>query len=275
MPKLKQPLNELQTEILLILYKFRFATRDLIVTYQELTSRTYTRERLINLLNQGYIARHYDGKDKIAGRPAVYFLDARGIRFLLEPKQLDEFKLNPKVLNLVYKDKHASKLFQDRCLNIFQIYTVFNKLYSDNLDFFTGSELHDNDLFLKPLPFAYVTFSGKYSRKPDYVIELMDSTKSYFIHRRRLNQYLKQYEGYTWQNKTNGSYPTLLLIADSPNLERRLQKSMAFSINSRNVNNFNVYTTTLKALLYSKDLKDKFWSSVTSPDNLHELVDLT
>lgn len=127
MPKPKQPLNNLQTEVLLVLYKFRFATRDLIVNHQELPSKTYTQARLKNLLEQGYIARHYNGQDKVAGKPAVYYLDSRGIRFLLKPEHVAEYDLNPKVLSLAYKDKYASQLFQEKCLRVFRLYLLLNK----------------------------------------------------------------------------------------------------------------------------------------------------
>src|SRR5579864_8804342 len=111
MTKPRQPLNQQQAEILLILYKFRFATHALIVSYQELKSPSYTRYRLANLLEQGYIARKYSGKDKIAGKPAKYYLSNKGIKYLIH-----DTDLNPKVLNLIYKDKYASDGFIDDCL---------------------------------------------------------------------------------------------------------------------------------------------------------------
>ena len=268
MPKPKQPLNALQTEILLILYKFRFATRDLIVSYQELPSKTYTRERLINLMEQKYIGRHYTGHDKIAGKPARYYLNALGIRFLLDKARLDEFRINPGVLNLAYKDKNATEQFMERSLSTFELYIVLKKLYGDSLDFYTKSELAGNKLFLKPLPDAYLTFSGRYNHKSDYIIEIMDSTKPYFVHRRRLNQYLKQYEANTWQNTTNANFPRLLLIADSPNLERRLQKSMIYSLSSRSISELAVYTTTLGELLMLENTKDKVLSNIYQPEKL-------
>jgi hypothetical protein len=271
MTKPRQPLNQSQTEILLILYKFRFATRDLIVSYQELPSSTYTQQRLVNLMQQEYIDRRYTGKDKIAGKPARYYLAAKGIRFLLSKQKLAKFGLNPKVLNLTYKDKHAHEPFIEQCLDIFRLYSLFTKLYGSTVDFYTRSEIAHNDLFLKPLPQAYISFGGRYQHKPDCILELMSSDKSYFIHRRRINQYLKQFASGSWQNKTGTDYPRLLLVSDSPNLERRLQKSAAYSLTSRGITGLNIYTTTKKAILAVEHAKDKVFSDVLKPEVLAAL----
>lgn len=170
-------------------------------------------------MQQEYIDRRYAGKDKIAGKPARYYLAAKGIRFLLARPRLDDLGLNPKVLNLIYKDKHASEQFIEHCLDIFRLYGVLTKLYGNSVDFYTKSEIAEYDHFLKPLPDAYITFSDRYNHKPDYILDIMRSDKSYFIHRRRINQYLKQYTSGSWQDKTGTDYPSLLLVADSPNLE--------------------------------------------------------
>jgi hypothetical protein len=271
MPKPRQPLNELQTEILLVLYKFRFATRDLIVSYQDLASRSYTQRRLVNLMQQEYIARKYSGKDKIAGKPAKYYLDNRGIRFLLDKERLVKYGLNPKVLNLIYKDKNAHEQFIELCLDIFKLHGIFTKLYGNNVDFYTKSEIAEYDHFLKPLPDAYVTFSGKHKNEPDYIVEFMSKDKPYFVLRRRINQYLQDYSNTSWQKKTGTDYPSLLLIADSPNLERRLQKSIAFSLNSRGIHELCVYTTTNKSIFLAEKRTDKILSNITKPEVLVSL----
>jgi hypothetical protein len=61
-------LNELQLELLTILYKFRFGTAQLISRYQEQSIRN-TNVRLKNLLEQELIGRNYDGSYRINRRP--------------------------------------------------------------------------------------------------------------------------------------------------------------------------------------------------------------
>jgi hypothetical protein len=222
-------------------------------------------------MQQEYLDRRYTGKDKIAGKPARYYLAAKGIRFLLDKQKLEKFGLNPKVLNLIYKDKRASEPFIEQCLDIFKLHSLFTKLYGSTVDFYTKSEIANNDLFLKPLPQAYISFNGRYQHKPDCILELMSSDKSYFIHRRRINQYLKQYASNSWQNKTGTTYPVLLLVVDSPNLERRLQKSAAYSLNSRGIIGLKIYTTTKKAILAVEHAKDKVFSNVLKPEVLAAL----
>lgn len=249
MPKPRQPLNDKQTEILLTLYKFRFATKDRIVQYLQLDSGTYTQVRIKNLLDQGYIGRHYTGQDKLAGKPAIYYLDSKGIRFLLQPDKLKQYELNPKVLNLCYKDKNGSVTFQKESLQVFDLYLKFTELYGDDVDFYTKSELNEYDHFLSPRPVAYISFSGKYQDKADCILELMDSSKSYFIHRRRINQYFKQFTSGKWQQATGSSdYPTILLLTDTQNLANRLQRSVAFSLNSREIKGLNIHPLAIQEL---------------------------
>ncbi len=267
MPKSSQPLNTKQTEILLILYKFRYATRELIVAYQELASSTYTQYRLVNLMKQGYIGRRYSGKDKIAGKPARYHLESRGIRFLLANPITEQFGLNPNILNLAYKDKTAHESFIDQCLSLFKLYLVYSKLYINNLDFFSKSEIAEFDYFLHPPPSAFMTFSGKYNDKPDCVLELVDSNKPYFTVRRRVNQYLKQYENNSWQNRTSTDYPDLLFIVDSTSLERRLQKTIAFSLRSRELTKLQIYTTSYESVLKLTSPNDVSYNDILAPYN--------
>ncbi len=98
-PRPRKHLNEQQNEILQILYKFRFATIELIVQYQELDSAKYTHTRLKILLEKKYIGRNYSGQDKIHGRPANYYLLTKGIWVLKEDPDI-----NTKALNGIYKD---------------------------------------------------------------------------------------------------------------------------------------------------------------------------
>ena len=72
-PKVRKQLNELQSELLLVLYKFRFGTVELIAQYQDQSVR-YTNVRLKILLEQDYIGRNYDSSYNIKGWKASYYL---------------------------------------------------------------------------------------------------------------------------------------------------------------------------------------------------------
>ena len=163
-PKYRRPLNKSQTEILQILYKFRFATTELILQYQELHSPFYTYKRLANLVEQEYITRNYNGTYKIHGKQANYYLLKKGIRTLLSDSDL-----NHRALKGMYRDSSVSDNFIERCLDIFKIYNKFIDLYSQDLEFYTKSEISGDPEFNVSLPDGYITIA-----KQEYILEIID-----------------------------------------------------------------------------------------------------
>jgi len=147
-PISRKQLNELQIEVLQILYKFRFATAELISQYQEQTTRN-SNVRLKNLLEQEYIGRNYDASYRIKQRKASYYLLPKGIRLLNANPELDK-----KGLHLSYNSRHVSPEFINHWLRIFRIYLKLDSLFGDDLEFFTGAELADQQQFPRPLPDA-------------------------------------------------------------------------------------------------------------------------
>lgn len=263
-PTHRKQLNDLQIEILLILYKFRFATKDLIVDYQELSSNSYTHYRLENLVAQEYISRNYDSSYKLLHKPATYFIASKGIRFLYS--QATELDLNKKVLNLMYKDKNTAESYTARCLTLFRIYLTFRKIYGHNLNFSTKSELNEYDHFLRPRPDAYLTLEGKHKATPDCFLEFMISNDvPFFAHARRIASYVRHFNSGSWQTATGTEYPRLLLVCDTPDLERRVKKATIKSLSTLPYP-FQAYTTTAKALFNSMSAKETIWTDVLSDD---------
>jgi hypothetical protein len=258
MPTLKPrtKLNQAQTEILEALYKFRFATIDLISAYQELTSKKYTYTRLKILEDQKYIARHYDGQYKIHGKPALYYITKKGIAYL---------KTNPdlsvKALNGMYRDSSRNEQFMQRCLDIFKLFIKFNELYGDKLSFYSKAELTELEYFPRPLPDAYITLGTK-----QYMLELIDMTMSYAVTKRMLDRYQEHLEFGGW-DELGAEYPTLLVMCENAMLERRVQKLGAKLVDDAE---FEIYTTAVKAFVASGD-GSVVWSNITEPDELISL----
>ncbi len=157
-PSSKKKLNPKQIEILLLLYKFRFANVESIAKYQQLSSAKYTYKRLTNLVEQGYIGRNYDSSYRLANKPASYFLKSKAIIFL---KRYQPANLNPQVLNNIYKDKAASQHFIDHSMVILELYNKLNELYEPPIGFWSKTELYPYDFFPRPLPDGYLVFSSQ------------------------------------------------------------------------------------------------------------------
>ena len=262
MPKTYRALNQQQLDILLALYKFRFLTRDLISSYQK-SSVAYSHYRLTNLLEQKYIGRHYEGKDRLHGKQAVYYLANSGIRFLKQNKELD---LNNTALNLMYKDKEAREPFRELCLNTARIFLKLSELYGKQQTFYSKTELMEYDFFPTQLPDGYLLLADK----PYFMVQ-MSSTTTYSGLRGRIGQLVKHFDSGDW-DASGLDYPTIVLISDSPYLERQLQGLIKGQLRKHGLDedDMRFLTTTLKALFGAQSRRAAVYTTV---DN--KLVPLT
>lgn len=252
--------TDIHKEILLILYKFRFASRNLIVQYMGLSSTTMTHYRLQDSCDAGYIFKHYSGKNKIAGKPASYCLTPRGMRILKTMPGL-----NHKALDNVYGDRTARPVFIDRCLVTFQLYNKLTELYGDDLEFYSKSEASKYKIFPRVLPDGYLIKGDK-----SYMLEWLPASTDYPVIRGRLNRLVDHYHSGNWK-AAGTNYPTILFVCANGNIQRQVQKIAKRSIQRDEDIDFNdmpVYTSTIKALLGSANKDIPIWSNVEDPDDL-------
>ena len=88
-PSYRRPLNQQQILLLQILYTFRFATTSLITKTLQTKHTNVISKRLKMLVDQSYIGMNYDPSYKLLGKPATYYLRAKGVAFFKEqPMQL-------------------------------------------------------------------------------------------------------------------------------------------------------------------------------------------
>lgn len=259
-PKYRKDLNDLQKDILVILYKFRFATRDLIVTYLGLKSSTYTHYRLKILLEQKYIGRHYSGQDKMNRQPASYYLLPEGMRIL---KALPD--INQKALTNMYKDRYASQAFIERSLTTFRLYNKLRQLYGDDLTFYSKTDMSEYDFFPKKLPDGYFQL-----RDTAYMLDWLPATTTYTAIRSRLSYLIEHYKSDEWGESWT-DYPTILLVCGNPYLERQAQRLAARLLRNEQDdesfdNNLAFRTTTIKAFINSLT-NDPIWTDVLEPES--------
>ncbi len=273
--KTRKKLNSKQIEILEALYKFRFITSELVVQYQELSSRKYTYRRLANLVEQEYIGRNYNSSYRLQNKYASYYLKPKAIRFL---KQQPKSELNLKVLNNAYKDKNASQHFIDHSIEVFELYIKFMELYKYEtstspavnktsktsqslLEFYAKTELYEYDFFPRPLPDGYLRFVAKARYKTStFMLEYIEAATPYFLVRRRIKQYINHIDSGDW---TDGDYPLVLIVCETPVLERRITRYIIKSLEDIYVDELSFGLTTKEAFMNSTDKKDKIWLPVS------------
>jgi hypothetical protein len=216
--KHRKKLNVQQLEVLELLYKFRFGTNDLFAQYFGKKDRSFVYKRLAILQEQGLVGKRFKPSYRLQGKPAAYYLTPDGARALQAHKPD-----RPIHTKAIYKDKTLSEEFVDSCLRVFGIYCRLKADYGDNLKFITRVQLSNYDYFSEFTPAAYIRLDLDGTEK-DFFLEYWQNTKPFFTFLRRLKQYSNYFDGGEWEDGTDSEFPPVLLICDTPGLQRRLMK---------------------------------------------------
>lgn len=264
----KRQFNQGQIDVLKILYKFRFGTRDLIAASLGKQNGNPIYSRLTILEQQGFVAKRYDASYKLNGRAAEYYLTPPGFRVLRGQAELDG--LDDKAIKASYKDKTASNQFIGRTLAVFTIGNRLTSLYP-TLQFFTKRELPAYDYFPTQLPDGFVSHKlGDDIQR--YFVELFMGDMQPFVIDRRLRQFIAYYEDDEWAI-TETPFPAILCICENGRVEQRLRKHVTRALN-RSDTDMHFYTTTLPAILGLRKGQDAIWSAIDDPEKLLTLNQL-
>ncbi|HEU5187173.1 MAG TPA: replication-relaxation family protein [Candidatus Saccharimonadales bacterium] len=247
--KHRKKLNTQQLEVLELLYKFRFGSNDLIAQYFGKKDRSFVFKRLSILLDQRLIGKRFDSSYRIKGKPAAYYLLPAGARALQE-NRLDR----PINIKAIYKDKTVSEDFVNYCFEVFSLYCQLKRTYGDSLKFIAKSQLANRyDYFEDFVPSVYVRLDVDGSEK-HFFLEYLQNSKPFFTILRRLKQYIEYADSGEWEAGTNSDFPNVLLVCDSPSLQKRLLK---------------------KASSILEDADDELRLYLAIKSNLNEWYDLT
>jgi hypothetical protein len=242
-------------DILLALYKFRFANAQLAAGFMGLQTPRHAQRRLKHLVDEQYIGRRYNGSDRIHGRPAIYYLKPKGISYL---KTLP--RLNPKAFNLMYKDsQRASDKFIERSLHTCGIYLKFKELYGQELDFFTPSEMTGWQGLPKPKPDGLIVFRDRPDSRT-YFLELIDDSVEPYLVWRRLKRYFTHYDSNEWQIEMDSDYPSILILNSRAARQRRARQQVE-RLQEQYAFNLRFHIALTESLLSAKTAADKIWTN--------------
>ena len=208
-PKFRKQLNQNQLEVLHILYRYRFASRDLIAQY--LNKKDVYRQLLV-LQDRGFIGRRYESSYKLAGKPAAYYLKPDGLRELVRAD--DGIKANVKNL---YRTKQVSEEFINHCMSLLSISLRLRHL-EPKTKFFTKIDLQKDDYayFPSPLPDAYVRINDG-----QYFLNYIDSSKPFFAVARWLKLLEEYYENGAWDD-TGTEFPVVVIVLEDGRYPKKL-----------------------------------------------------
>lgn len=214
----RKPLNSKQLAILRLLYRFRFATTELLTLALETKSKSKMNERLKILLEQEYIGRKYEPEYRLLRKHASYYLLPKGMNAL----KGSDGNYDKAILHNIHKDKTASDQFIDHSLNVFKVYCDLKAKYEDRLRFFTKSQLTHFDYFPKPLPDAYIRLKDN-DQERQYFLEMLQSTRPFFVSIRKVQKFVSYVDEDEW-GVTDTDLPTVLLVCNDKTLQFRLEK---------------------------------------------------
>jgi hypothetical protein len=263
-------LNDKQLVILRLLYRFRFATSDLLTQTIGIKDKNKMNQRLRLLVKQGYIGRTYKPEYRLRGQPASYHLLPKGVKAL---RQVPGDQYDEKVLHNAHKNKSASDQFIDHWLAVFSVYCTLRKQYGDDLKFFTSTQLTKYGYFPRPLPDAYIRL-GSGDVEKQFFLDVLHESKPFFLATRKVMQYITYAEEGEWDARTSTSLPRVLLVSDNIPLQKRLTKRMRRAIEGAE-GELNVYITTLDNLkgIVGRS-NDGIWQNIREPDEILSLMSM-
>lgn len=202
------------TDILLLLYRFRFLSRSQI---QHALNHKYhhrVTQWLHDLIDNKFVQLH-------TNLPIpVYSLGINGRHYL---KGKDGIDIS--VLNKVWRDTQYSHNFQKQCLYLADIFLSLNKStqeHNEVLDFLTKAEMKGTEGLISPAPDAYIAIESQNGEIRRHFLEILDNNPPRII-RRRVRQFFDYYLSDEWQESTSKPFPEVILICPNDRLKSHLR----------------------------------------------------
>ncbi len=208
-------LTKKQTEILLLLYTFRFLHTYQIQKLLNHKNPNRVKVWLKNLTEKEYLKRDYT-KETMNKKPAIYYLAIKSREILKKRKDCDIT-----VLNKIYREKNRSQTFISHCLIIADIYLSLREKLKENetLHYSTKTDLIAYDYFPSPLPDAYIALKRKNVTKR-YFLEVFDDNLPRFAIRGKIQRFVEYYQGNQWEENTDSPFPQVLLACPNDTIKK-------------------------------------------------------
>lgn len=212
----QQKITKKQQKIISLIPRFRFLNSSHIQVLLHHKFRPHINRWLNGLTKNQYIKKIYDegiiGKNK---KPAAFFMDNNGIRFIKERG------LYPSLIHRLYWDKKRSETFINHCLMIATICCELEQktTLAVSYSYTTKSDFADTDHkfhFLETIT-TDLTYSKKETGRKTkyYLLELFDERFPKYRLRNRIRKYIDYYYSNEWENNTSLRFPILLFVFET------------------------------------------------------------
>jgi len=264
---IRTKLNNGQIEVLELIYKYRFVSRQLLAGSLGVKPENGLYEKLEILVKNGYLGKWLDKSLKMQNVPAAYYLEPKAMKLLKELPKYE--KIDNNTIKNSYNEKNVSAPFITLTLQIYAVSRELERLHPE-IKFFTKRDLAHQNHFPKSLPDAFVSLKANGQDKPNrYFLDVIENSTPRYKIDKLVVEYVAFFEEGGW-DATNSPLPKMLLLCESGSFERRLQRIVARKLSNLGSNDLEFFTSTLSALK-SANPTTEIWSNAEEPDELVNL----
>lgn len=263
----RSALKQGQIDILEILYKYRFGSRQLLADSLGIKSGSNLFEKLNVLMKHGFVARRYDKSYKLRGLPAAYYLTPKGL------KQLQSIHGGERVTDAIIKAGYRDKVVSQSFVNhVVEVYAYANRLQHKHpsLKVFLRREMALYSYFPTNPPDTFLSLKTS-DRLQRFFFDVVSKDTPPSAINRRLVNYMEFFDDGSW-DITGSDLPKLLFLLENPAAENRLRRA-AHAVRSRFDldDEIEIYTATIESLLGDDSA---IWSNIDESGELLSLGEL-
>jgi hypothetical protein len=204
------PLTDRHTQILKLIYRFRFLTRPQIQQLINHKSNSRLSLWLKQLTTDTYCCRYYSRT--IKSQAAIYSLGTKGRKYLL---QSNDPAITKQVLNRVWREPSLSLQTRKHHLLIADLYVAVSTLAQKNqaeLSFYTKTELSMYEHLIQPTPDTYFVLAETSGLTNRFFVEIIDDFPARGQLIKLVFNYFTYYAKGFWQTHANKPFPYIILI---------------------------------------------------------------
>lgn len=263
----RSTLNTGQFELLELVYKYRFISRQLVAESLNIKYGSSIYEKLEVLVKGEYLGKRFDTRLKLQALPAAYYLTPKGLRTLQQQPGHDY--ITDAVIRSSYKDKTVSQAFITHTLGVYK-YTNLLKRHYPALKVFTRRDMSRYNYFPSQLPDAFLSLSVDDAKQPKrFFFDLIPDNLPRLALDKRIANYCEFFDEGGWE-VTGSELPTLLLMSERGPAEKRIQRSIRAQLSRSDMEELAVYTSTTAAVEHMT-ADAEIWTDIEDTDELAAL----
>jgi DNA-binding PadR family transcriptional regulator len=264
-------LKQGQIDILELLYKYRFSSRQLLLDSlgEGSGSDTNLYQKLEVLIKHGLVFKRHEPRQKLLGVPYAYSLTPKGVKALQALPEHDY--ITDGVIKGWYRNKTVDQKFVNRTLAIHK-YTNLLATFYPSIKVFTQRDLAKFSYFPKHLPDVVLSLPLEEGAPLRYFFDIIPSGMPRKALDGKLMNYCMFFESGSWE-VTKSDNPAILLVASNGRAERQLQYIARARLQRYDELDLRIFTTTVQALARMND-EGLIWTRVDDTDEPLELTQL-